>query len=879
VKIFYLILTFFVVSPALHASQWNPDSLRSDTAKAATKSDTTKIIQKATADTSATGAEIDSVVTYSATDSVVYSIDNRQMMLYKKGAMNYKDFKLNAGQININWDTSILTARGRKDSTDKIVEQPVFNDGGGTYNSSHITYDFKTQKGRINVANTEIDKNYYHGNLIKKLGKDVLYIENGRFTTCDKDTPDYYFQSSKMKLVVNDKIVAEPIIFYLDGVPVFALPFGVFPSKAGRRSGIITPSFGESANAGRYLSHFGYFWAINDYMDLTTTADWYTRGGYILKSGFRYNLRYYLSGSIYGAYSYRYSGQPGDIPTSTNPGYSLQKNWNLQFNHNQTIDPTTSLVANVNMSSGNYFSQNSYDYNQILQQNLVSDVSLSKNWQQSGNSFSVNIHRDQNLQNGSITATLPSVMFSHSTSYPFRRSEQSSNPSDQLSWYELIGYSYNGQFQNQTSKLWDTTGLGAQKLLDTNATGHFDRASLYGAQHTISISASPKAGFFTISPFVSITDKMYGSRTVVTNDLQSSTGYDSLVYEKQPGFNNIGYFSTGVSASTRLFGIMQPNIWGITAFRHTLQPSLTLTYQPDFSKSYWNYYGRYKDLKGNTQQYSYYQNGIYGGAPSGTVAAASFDLSNNFEMKTLSSDTSHPENKIQLLNLDLSTAYNFAADSMNFSPLNMSYRTNIAQKLDIGGGATFNFYQYDPVSQQRINKYLWSEGKLPEMTSFSLSISTSLQGEKKNTGSRQTQSPDSLAQEQDSLKALKQYNGFYQQVESPNLSIPWNLSFGLVYNLSRNYQNQFQPTASVNSQLSFNLTENWRIGVNGGYDVIQHQIVVPTVTVYRDLHCWEMNLRWNPIGYYRGFNLEIRIKAPQLQDIKITKREDTLVGY
>ena len=868
-KILFPILIIFAASSALQAFQKDTDPSRQDTTNTILKSDTSKISQKVAADTSTTKEEIDSVVTYSAADSVVYSIGDRQMMLYKKGEMNYKDFKLNAGQIDINWDTSILTAQGRKDSADKTVELPVFNDGGETYKSTHVAYDFKTQKGRVNVANTEIDKNYYHGQLIKKFGKDVLFIDNGRFTTCDRPDPDYYFQSSRMKLVVNDRIVAEPVIFYLDDVPVFVIPFGVFPSKAGRRSGIITPAFGESATSGRYLSHFGYFWAINDYSDLTTTADWYTRGGYVLRSGLRYNIRYYLDGSIYGAYSYRYTGQPGDVPTGTEQqGYTMQKNWNLEFTHDQTIDPTTKLVANVNMSSGNYFQQNSYDYDQILQQNLVSDASLYKNWDQSGNSLSLNVHRDQNLQNGSISATLPSINFSHSMSYPFKSSEHSGDLSDQLSWYEMIGYSYSGQFQSQTSKTWDTT-----------VAGDYTRSSLYGAQHTVSISAAPKAGFFTISPFLSITDKMYGLRMIVSKDLPSSTGDDSLVYVKQPGFNNIGYFGTGLTASTRLFGIMQPNIWGITAFRHTLQPSVTFTYEPDFSKPSWGYYGYYRALDGSERQYSYYSQGIYGGAPSGTVAAASFDLSNNFEIKTLSSDTSQAENKIQLLNLDLNSSYNFAADSMNLSPLNVSYRTNIAQKFDIGGNATFDFYKFDtsPNVRERVNKFLWSEGKLPDMTSFSLSISTSLHGEKKNTGEQQ-RSADSLGQ-LDSLKSVQQYNGFYQEIESPDLSIPWNLSLGLVYNRSKPAPDEVQQTAGLNLQLSFNLTDNWKIGLNGGYDVIQHQIVVPTVTVYRDLHCWEMNLRWNPIGYYRGFNLEIRIKAPQLQDIKVTKREDTLVGY
>jgi len=864
VKSFCQILILSIAISTLHAQ---------DTTKIPLMTDTTKIAQKTVEDT--TKAQIDSVVTYSATDSVVYSIDNRQMLLYKNGDMKYKDFKLNAGQIDINWDTSILTAQGRKDSADKTVEQPVFNDGGEVYNSSHVTYDFKTQKGRVNVANTEIDKSYYHGELIKKFGKDVLFIENGRFTTCDNTAdPDYWFQSSKMKLVVNDRIVAEPIIFYLDGVPVFALPFGVFPSKGGRRSGIITPAFGESANAGRYLSHFGYFWAINDYSDLTTTADWYTRGGYALRSGFRYNVRYYLNGSLYGAYDYRYTGQPGDVPTSSEPqGYSLQKDWDLQFTHDQVIDPTTRIVANVNMSSGSYYRNTSLDYGQNLLQNLVSDASFFKTWENSGNSLSLNIHRDQNLGNGSISATLPSMSFSHSTSYPFRRSDQSSDLSDNLSWYEMIGYSYSGEFENQTSKTWDTT-----------VAGDYRRFSAYGASHSVIINASPKAGFFTITPSLSITDKMYTSRTIY-DEQRSGFGHpyqlgDTVVGRTEYGLYNVGTFSTGVSASTRLFGIMQPNIFGITAFRHTLEPSIAFSYQPDFSKPYWHYYQTFV-INGVSQQYNNYQTAVYGGAPSGTVAAASFSLANIFEMKTLSSDTSQAENKIQLLNLDLSTSYNFAADSMKLAPLSTSFRTNIAQKFDFSGNANFDFYKFDTAStvRARINKYLWSEGKLPDMTSFSLSLSTSLQGQsKKSASSHQSQSPDSLAQQQDSLKALQQYNGFYQQVESPDLSIPWNLSFGIVYTRDKPEPDVLQQRASLSLNLGFNLTDNWNIKFSGGYDILNHQIVVPTVHVYRDLHCWEMNLTWNPIGAYRGFNLEIRIKASQLQDIKVTKREDTLVG-
>ncbi|HEY9165630.1 MAG TPA: putative LPS assembly protein LptD [Candidatus Kryptonia bacterium] len=825
--------------------------------------DTTAVKPKAPADTTTSKNDIDSLVTYSAMDSVVYSISTRQMILYKKGDMKYKDFKLDAGEININWDTSILTAEGIKDTSDKTVEEPIFNDAGEVYQGSHVTYDFKTQRGRVNVANTEIDKNYYHGQYVKKFAKDVLYVDNGRFTTCDKTDPDFYFQSSRMKLVVNDRIVAEPIIFYIQGVPIFALPFGVFPSKAGRRSGIITPSFGESANSGRYLSHIGYFWAINDYSDLTTTADWYTRGGYVLRSGLRYSMRYYFIGNIYGAYSDRTTGEPSD--PYVNPSYlgrTEDKEWNLQFTHDQTIDPETRLVANFNMSSGNYFKTTSYDYNEILQQNLVSDATLFRTWEGSGNSMSINIHRDQNLQNGSISANLPSLSFSHSQSYPFKTAEHENALPDQLSWYELIGYSYSGSFLNTTAKTFNTTD------------STFDRSASYGLHHSISISAAPKAGVITISPFVSFSDNMYPSRMVVGSDFMSYQGRDSTVYVKQRGFYNVGYFNTGVSASTRLFGIMQPNILGITAFRHTLQPSLTFTYQPDFSKPFWNYYGQYTSVvNGSVNKYSYFQGSSYlfGGAPAGTGASLGVGITNNFEMKTRTSDTSQAENKIQLLNLGMNFNYNFAADSLRLSELGLSYRTNIANKIDIGGSSSFNFYKFDPGIGTRVNQFLWSSGHTPDMTDFELSVSTNLQGQKKKRES--TQAPS-----EDSVKAEKQYNNFYQQVEEPDLNIPWNLNLGFDYGISKSDPRFPSKHASLRFDLGFNLTENWKIGFTGGYDIIQKQVEVPTVTVYRDLHCWEMNLRWNPIGYYRGFNLEIRIKAPQLQDIKITKREDTLVG-
>ncbi len=874
-----IFVTLFCVS-ALQASEGShsnsrkpnlhgvlPDTTRADSSAAVPKfpADTsTARDSTARADSAAAASGIDTVVTYSASDSIVYSIANREMKLYKKGNMQYRDFKLDAGHIAINWDNAVLTAEGTKDTADKIIEEPSFTDAGETYNGSHVAYDFRTKKGTIKVANTTIDKGHYHGQLIKKYSKDVLFIKNGRFTTCDKNPPDYYFQSSKMKLIVGNQIIAEPIIMYIDGVPVFALPFGVFPAKSGRRSGIITPSFGESANYGRYLSHFGYFWAINDYADLTTTADWWTRGKYDINTGLRYNVRYEFQGSIYGSYAYQADGQPGD------PGRSVQTNWSLQMTHQQSIDPNTQLTANVSMSSQNYYTATSLDYARLLNnsQNLVSNVTLSHTWQGSGNAITINLHRDQNLQDGSITANLPDISFSHSQSYPFKSAADANKPPDQLAWYKLIGFSYNGTFENNISKL---------ATSDTTVTSGYNRFSAYGLNHTISINASPKIGYFTLSPYVSISDKMYPSRMIL-NDVAGPTGQDSLVAEKQRGFYNIGYFSTGLTASTRIYGLASPHIFGITAFRHTLQPSVTVSYQPDFSKPFWGYYGHYYTLNDSQVTYNYYgdQQYLYGGAPQGEFGGMSFALNNTFEAKVKTSDTSQTEQKVQLLNLGLSMSYNFLATGYNLplSPLTVTYRTNIAGKIDIGGSSQFNFYKYDYAAQRRVNQFLLAEGQLPDMTNFSLSLSTAFHGQRTQRSSGQQQQ-----EARDSTQAEQQYNMFYQQMQPPDLSIPWNLNLNFSFGISKQTPVTVSKYASLQFNLGFNLTENWKIGFTGGYDFIQHDLVVPAVTIYRDLDCWEMTLAWNPIGYLRGFNLEIRIKAPQLRDIKITKREYQNIGF
>jgi lipopolysaccharide assembly outer membrane protein LptD (OstA) len=796
---------------------------------------------------------IDSVVIYSASDSVVYSIKSKTMYLYGKGDIKYKELGLKAEKIDINWTTSILNAVGVPDTADttgkKFLGRPDLIDGGEKYHGSKITYDFRTKKGKINLGETSMEGGLYYGEEIKRVDTDVLFVGNGKYTTCDLEHPHYYFGSPEMKVSVKDKIVARPVYLYVSDVPVFALPFGIFPSERGRRSGIVAPAYGES-DKGRYLAHIGYYWAINDYMDWNLRADGYTKGSWVLYSDYRYALRYNFTGGISGSYAKTISGLPGDA------GYSKQSLFNLRFNHNQDFNPTTRLVVDFTFSSGDYYQATSNNLNDLLRQNIVSNATLTKSWEGTPNSMTVNVRRDQVIAGtnaGQINETLPSLSFNRSQTFPFRSKKSGTSP-ESMKWYELIGYSYGGQFLNTRAKT----------KVDSIS---FKVDERRGFQHDIRINASPKLGYITIAPFFNYTETWHDKRI----DRSINPTDSSVLTQESKAITAVRYYSMGVSASTKLYGIFQPGILGIKGFRHQVTPSLTYTYYPDFSKPKYGYFGTYVDTAGNVQKYNRYEREVFNNIPSQESQSLGFNVGNIFEMKVAGNDSTGEDKKFTLLNLNAGMSYNFVADSLKFSEIGLSYRTNIGEALNIGGTASYNLYKFEVGANgigRRVNKFLLGEqGRLAQLTNFSVSVGTRLSGEKKETKAGPIKSSeDSLAQLE-----KKGYVGLYDQAE-PDFSIPWNLD--LTWNFN---QNQADPrrkiiSSNVSTALGFNLTEFWKINASASYDVVNKQFAAPLITVYRDLHCWELNFTWVPTGQYRNYRLEIRLKAPQLQDVKVTKQ-------
>ncbi|MCL6100453.1 MAG: LPS-assembly protein LptD [Bacteroidetes bacterium] len=814
--------------------------------------------------------DVDAVINASASDSLIFDVQKKKMNLYGTGELKYKDTDLKSGIIFVDYQSNELEAFGIKDTSDtakvKLKETPRLVEGKDAYEGTRLKYNFKNQSGFISMAkNKETDKRY-EGEKVKKLDKNTYFIENGMFTTCEKDTPDTYFTASEMKVIQKDKIIARWIMMYVGGVPLpIVLPFAVFPNETGRRSGIIIPTYGEENNRGQYFKNFGYFWAISDYMDMTLTGDYYTKGGYGLHGRYRYAERYNFSGALTGGYSKIKIGENND-PSRTN-----QTDWNLSWYHNQQLTPTERLDVNLQFLSSNYLANNSISYNDLLSQNIVSNATFNKRWDESGSSLTLNYSRTQSVGTsknaGDVYETLPNVSFSKSITYPFR-SDDSQSLSDPK-WYELIGYTYSGQFTNNRNKIGGVLNIRG------------------GFQHTITVNASPKIGYFSISPNINYIEKWYNKRSKIEDatyeTVDSLTGaairHDSLKTTPVNEINMVRTFSLGVSASTRMYGIFNPNVLGIESFRHTLMPSISYSFQPNFSNDSWGYYDSYKTIDGKIVRYDKFQNEVFGGVPNSESQSLSFSLGNIFEIKMAksASDTTKEQKKIQLLNLNASLGYNFAADSLRLSDLNLSYRTQVGDLLSFSGSSSYTFYDQTHsvnngyVNYQKVNQFLASKGKgLFRLTNFNFSVSTTLSGEKFKSA---TPPPKESKQQEEGFNAFqkKDYITLYDDAKQQDLAIPWNLSLSYNFNFSKPTPDYSTTYFNISMNLGFSLTKNWKFTVRGSYDFDRKEISAPQITVYRDLHCWEMNFVWNPMGYYSGFRFEIRMKAPELQDIKVTK--------
>ncbi|HEX5001600.1 MAG TPA: putative LPS assembly protein LptD [Bacteroidia bacterium] len=787
--------------------------------------------------------DLKSKVHYTASDSIRFDIKNQKVFLYGKAVVEYEDLELKAERIELDWESRNVTAHGTLDSTGSPVGLPAFSRGEESFTADVIRYNFDSEKGKITQINTRQGDGYIQGETVKKIDDSNFFIRHGTYTTCDLPHPHYSIAAGKLKVIRNNKILTGPANLTIADVPTpFAIPFGYFPTRKGRSSGIIFPTYGESGRLGFFLKDGGYYFGLNDYVDLALTGDFYSKGSWGTKLYSNYALRYKFTGALAISYSVIKQGEP------ETPEFSETKDFFVRWNHRQDprANPNSVLAANVNFGSSEYYQNNISSPNNYLTNTFQSSVAWSKTWPGKPYSLSTSITHSQNTITRDVSMSLPNANFSVNRQYPFRKKTHIGEEK----WFEKIGVSYQANMQN-TIQTKDT-------LLFKSGSADLFRS---GISHTLPISTSIKMfKHFTFSPVLTYNERWY----LKTIRKDFDTGENQVVVDTVNGFRAARDFLFSTSLNTRIYGMLQTKKGKIAAIRHVMSPTVSFGYRPDFSDPSFNAYKVYQiDSAGNSGKYSIFETGIYGGPPSGKYGVIGFSLDNNLEMKTRTvSDTAVTLKKIKLLeSLALGASYNLAADSVNWSLISLNGRTTLFDKINVNFSSSFDPYISDSIGRRLNTSELEANNRLARLVNSTGSIGFSLNNNTKpKTSDRGT--PDELNQ-------INSNPGDYV-----DFTIPYNLTV----NYSVSYTKAGLLNAVVNQTLNFYgdlaLTSKWKVTFSSGYDFKAKDLSYTNLGIYRDLHCWEMRLNWVPFGPQQNYYFQINVKSSVLQDLKLTKKND-----
>ena len=642
---------------------------------------------------------IDAPIHYKANDSIVF-YGSGKGFLYGEGNVRYEQarpIELKADLIQMNMDSNTVYATGRLDSLGKPVGLPVFKDNTDEYSSKELAYNFETRKGFIKGGITQQGEGYIVADKTKKMNEDEMCMQGGKYTTCDHhDHPHFYLQLTKAKVKPGSYIAAGPAYLVMEDVPLpLVIPFGFFPFTSSYSSGIIMPSYGDEMERGLFLKNGGYYFAINDYLDLEVTGEIYTKGTWGLQLGSTYTKRYKFNGNFRASYREDVYGEK-DLP-----GYSKYNNFKVAWSHRQ--DPKasqySSLSASVDFTTSGYNQSNVNNYYNPAEQSkniTSSSVNYTQRFPESPWSLSVNALVSQRSQDSTISLSLPNITVAMSRIYPFKRKEAVGKER----FYEKIALSYNMTFANSiTAK--------ENKLMTSSFTKDWKNA----IDHKIPITASFNLfKYLTISPSINLHDRMYFNKVNRSwNKQQQEEQLDTM-----SGFFNVYDFNVGVSMQTKLYGFYTPNrkLFGdkIDRIRHVMTPSVSFNYHPDFGDDVWDFYSSYEkiivdknDINKITHQtvtYSPYSNGMYGVPGQGMVGAISWSLGNNVEMKVKDQKKSDEVGstqykKVSLIdNFTVSGGYNFAADSMKLQNFNAQLRIKLTKSFSLNLNGAFDPYKF-----------------------------------------------------------------------------------------------------------------------------------------------------------------------------------------
>ena len=842
---------------------------------------------------------IDAPVKYSAEDSLVYDAESGTAYLYGNSKVDYENMKLTSDKVYMNLDKSTVRATGTVDSTAEggIKGKPVFTMGKDEYKSDTMAFNFKSKKGLIKGVYTEQQDGFLSGEVGKRDSTGSIYLQHGRYTTCDKPHPDFYIALSRAKVRPGKDVVFGPAYLVVADVPLpLAIPYGFFPFSKKYSSGFIMPSYGDESDRGFYLRDGGYYFAISDKWDLKLLGEIYTKGSWGVSAASNYRKRYRYSGSFLFSYQDSKTGDKGL------PDFAEQESFKIQWNHRQDpkANPYSSLAASVNFATSNYERNNlnsMYNPQTLTQTTRTSSVSWSTGFSSIGLSLSATTNLAQDMRTSSIQITLPDLNISLSRFYPFKRKHLVGKER----WYEKISMSYTGQLANSISTTED-------KILHSNLIKDWKNAF----QHTIPVQANfTLFNYINVTPSFNFTDRMYSKKVTRGWD---NTLQKEVVRDTTYGFHNVYNWSMSVGASTKLYGFWVPNrkLFGdkIQAIRHVFTPQVTFSYSPNFGARRYGYYDSYQytDASGNVKlvEYSPFQDELYSVPGKYKTEMISWDVSNNIEMKIKSDKDTTGYKKISIIDeLGASMSYNAAADYHRWSDLSMRLRLKWWKNYTFSMNAQFATYAYELDANGKPyvgNHTEWGYGRLPRFQGMSQNFSFTLNPEKlkKWFGRKDDKDDDKVSVDSDGPDtniesnmdddlekgkyAAKKKRGNIAETDDDgymSFNMPWSLTIGYGITMRENTAGRFNTktmrypykfTQTLNFSGNIRISDGWNINFSSGYDFENHAMSMTTASLSRDLHCFNMSASV-VLAPYTSYNFTFRCNAATLTDaLKYDKR-------
>ncbi len=841
---------------------------------------------------------IEMPVDYTANDSMVYDATSRKVHLFGKANVKYEGMDLESEKIAISLDSSIVHATGVKDTAKKALSgTPVFKMGNDSYESDTIAFNFKSKKGLINNVKTEQQEGYITSQLSKRMDNGDIYLQHGRYTTCDKEHPDFYIALSRAKVRPNKDVVFGPAYLVVADVPLpLAIPYGFFPFTKHYSSGFIMPTYGDENDRGFYLRDGGYYFAMSDKWDLKLLGEIYTKGSWGISAASNYNKRYKYSGSVYFSYQNTKTGDKGM------PDYTKQESFKIQWSHRQDAkaNPFSTLAASVNFATSSYERNNlnsMYNPQTMTQSTRTSSVSWSTGFSSLGMTLSSSANLSQNMRTNELSMTLPDLNVNVSRFYPFRRKQMVGKER----WYEKISMSYTGQLSNSIT-------TNEDHLLHSDLAKEWSN----GIQHNI-----PVNGNFTLAKYINITlgfnftDRMYFKK----ENMQWDQAAQAVAIDTTYGFYNVYNWNASIGASTKFYGMFIPNrkIFGdkIQAIRHVFTPTVSFSYAPDFGNKYYETYQR-TNSDGSVElvEYSPYRSGLYSVPGKGKTGSITMQVSNNIEMKIRSDKDSTGIKKISIIDeLGAQMSYNFAASYHRWSDLSTNLRLKWWKNYTFNLNAVFATYAYelDKNGHPYVGNHTeYSKGRFGRFLGMSQNISFTLTPDKlkklfggsvddndnkKNDNDDDDEGVDTDIESNvdDNLVkgqhgAKKKSGGSKAETDDDGymrFSMPWSLTFGYGVTMRENTSGKFNTksmrypykfTQTLNVSGNLRISDGWNISFSSGYDFDNHALSMTTASLQRDLHCFNMSCSV-VLKPYTSYNFSFRANASTLMDaLKYDKR-------